>query len=324
MADNLAGTGRELDVSLPTILGEFKMLREASGILRNCATPYPLKPHSGTTVNIINYGKFQAYGLAEAVDMAQAQALADALTTVTPSEVGVQVLLPDTTVRRIADPGLESKVAQMMNDAYDAKEDGDGCDQLINFTPRLGSAGTCIGLGHLVAARSRLDIGNLQRRDYLGQRPQPAPMPWYCVLQPQHALIIAGKLIPLASEPSGAAGYGANGGAEAGDDIGPSFGQGSLSEDIWKNGPGAIGMIGKMSVKEDPYINVDSNDDASSACFSQEGLIWCEEIAPDIKPERDESRRIKELNLVGSYGWTVYLPDNNGVELLFDASLPTS
>ena len=47
-------------------------------------------------------------------------------------------------------------------------------------------------------------------------------------------------------------------------------------------------------------------------------------VAPSLGNEDDPSRRIKELNLVGSYGWTVYLPDNNGVELLFDATLPTS
>ena len=106
--------------------------------------------------------------------------------------------------------------------------------------------------------------------------------------------------------------------------LGPAFSGNQLGLDILRNGPGAIGMIGKMAVKEDPYINVDASDDASSACFSKEGLIWCEEEAPTLETEGDSSRRIKELNLVGSYGWTVYLPDNNGIEMLFDASMPTS
>ena len=97
-----------------------------------------------------------------------------------------------------------------------------------------------------------------------------------------------------------------------------------LQNQMLRGGPGDIGTLFQMQFKEDPYINVDASDDASSACFAQEGLIWCEELAPDLEPEMDASRRIKELNLVGSYEWTLYLPDNDGIEILADSSLPTS
>jgi hypothetical protein len=63
--------------------------------------------------HIINYGRVIGYDVADGADIVQNQTLRDDLSTYTPSEVAVQVLLPGSTMRRIADPDLEGRVAKM-------------------------------------------------------------------------------------------------------------------------------------------------------------------------------------------------------------------
>ncbi len=114
----LAGTNQALDTSLPTIYGAFMLLRDETGVMRSCASDYPLLPHQGATKNLINYGRVQAFGVADGVDITQAQTLADFLTTATPSEVAVQCILGGRTMRRIADPSLLSRTGEILNNAY--------------------------------------------------------------------------------------------------------------------------------------------------------------------------------------------------------------
>ena len=123
---NLAGTGEALDTSLPTIYSEFKMLRDETGVCRKVSTKVTLPPHSGRSKNILNYGRLEAFDLDDGVDMVQAQTLADTNTAFTPNEVGLQVVIPKTTLRRIADPDLLKRTGRMMANAYDLKEDADG------------------------------------------------------------------------------------------------------------------------------------------------------------------------------------------------------
>ncbi len=103
---NLAGTGEALDGSLNTIFSAFLMLRDETGTFRSTATRMDLKPHEGRSKNVNNYNRVVAVDLSDGVDMQQAQQLADTTTTYTPGEVGVQVLLPGSTMRRVADQKL--------------------------------------------------------------------------------------------------------------------------------------------------------------------------------------------------------------------------
>ena len=117
MPDNLAGTGQALDTSLNTIFSEFKLLRDETGVFRSIATRFDLKPHEGTSKNILNYNRVVAFNLDDGVDMQQAQQLADTNTVYTPGEVGVQVMLPGSTMRRVADPDLLKRTGRMLNNA---------------------------------------------------------------------------------------------------------------------------------------------------------------------------------------------------------------
>jgi hypothetical protein len=315
----LAGPNQALDSSLPTIYSEFKLLRDETGVMRKCSTRMDLKPHEGAAKNVNNYGRVIAQGVADGADIVNAQALADTTTSYTPGEVAVQVYLAGSTMRRVQDPQLMERTGRILANAYDLKEDSDGCAQLTSFTPIVGSAGTVISPGHLAAACGRLRIGNDRTN------PEPAPKPWHAVLHPLHGVVLTGRMVPFTDVPVGTNVYGANTGAHAGITVGPGR-SGNMSDNILRNGPEAEGMIGGAMVYYDANIAVDASDDASGAVFSKEGVIYVSEVEPKLDPDdSDKSMRgAVELNLWGSYVWGLYRAANYGVECLFDASLPTS
>ena len=317
----LAGSSQALSTSLPTIFSEFLLLRDATGVMRSCATSMQLRPHEGTTKNIINYGRVVAYNLTDGVDINQAQTLSDAKTSYTPAEVGVQVILGGRTVARVQDPDLLSRTGRILNNAYDLKEDQDGCTQLQSFTA-IGATGQVIGPGHLAAANGRLSVGNAFGA---GVNPEPAPDPWYAVIHPLTAVALAGRLVPYATTPAGGTAYGVAGGAHAGTSI--TVSPTEYPADIVRDGIAALGRVAGMTVKQDANIPLLSTGvDATGGAFSKEGLIYVSELEPQMDTDTSDKsmRGAAEINVWGSYVWGLYRPTVYGVGLTFDSSMPTS
>ncbi len=318
MPINLAGSGEALDGSLPTIFSEFKLLRDETGVMRSTATRMDLTPHEGASKNVNNYGRVIAFDVADGVDITQAQSLADTTTTYTPGEMAVQVIMAGSTMRRVQDPQLQERTGKMLNNAYDLKEDSDGASQLSSFVPIMGVGGDFIGPGMITGAAARLGIGNDTAN------PEPAPKPWFTVLHPLQAHELLARIVPFTDVPTGTLTHiPTTGGTN--DTVGPGAG-GSIGEDFMRRGIGSLGTYAGTTVKLDANLTVDSGSDASGATFSQEGLNFVSEVEPTFAPDTsDESMRgAVELNLWGSYVWGLYRSSNYGVELLFDASLPTS
>lgn len=318
---NQAGPGKALDNSLPTVFSAFKLLRQETGIMRSCATDMPLKPHEGTSKHVNNYGRVITYDLADAVDIVQAQDLEDTTTSYTPAEVGVQVILPGSTMRRIQDPSLLKRTGRMLSNSYDLKEDGDGCAQLVNFTPIVGAAAALASPGYCAAAMGILRVGNST------STPEPAPDPKFIVMHPNSAIVLEGRLVPYipTATTGGTSSYGAEGGAHAGTMVGEG-GAGPMGEDIIRRGIGAVGTIAGATLKLDANLTVDSSGDAHGAAFSKEGLIFVQEVAPRMDPDTSDKsmRGAVELNLWGSFVWGLYRSGAYGCEMYHDASLPSS
>lgn len=317
MPINLAGAGEALDGSLPTIFSEFLLLRQETGVMRSTATDMTLTPHEGASKNVNNYGRVTAFNIADGVDIVQAQSLADTTTTYTPGEVAVQVILAGSTMRRVQDPQLMERTGRMLNNAYDLKEDSDGTAQLPSFVPIMGASSDIIGPGMLTGAAARLGIGNDRTN------PEPAPTPWFTVLHPLQTHELLAR-ITFTDVPTGTTTHIPTTGA-TNDTVIPG-GPNAQSEAFLRDGIGSLGRFAGATVKTDANISVDSSDDASGATFSKEGLVYVSEVSPQLDPDTSDKsmRGAVELNLWGSYVWGLYRPDNYGVELLFDASLPTS
>ncbi len=318
MPINLAGPGEALDGSLPTIFSEFKLLRDETGVMRSTATTMKLNPHEGTTKNVNNYSRVIAYEVADGVDITQAQALADTTTSYTPGEVAVQVILAGSTMRRVQDPQLLERTGKMLNNAYDLKEDSDGAAQLSSFVPIMGAAADIIGPGMVTGAAARLGIGNDRTN------PEPAPGPWFTVLHPLQVHELLARIVPFTDVPLGTNVHVPTTGGT--NDTMMGGGTTSIGADFMRRGIGSLGTFAGTTVKTDANISVDTDDDASGAVFSQEGLNYVSEVEPQFDPDTSDKsmRGAVELNLWGSYVWGLYRSSNYGVEMLFDASLPTS
>jgi len=285
--------------------------------MRSCATTLTLKPHEGRSKNVNNYSRVVAFDLADGVDMQQAQQLADTTTTYTPGEVGVQVLLPGSTMRRVADPDLLKRTGRMLSAAYDLKEDQDGGLQLVNFTPIMGAASRSVGAGEYLGAVQRLQIGNNL------SNPEPPPKPWFLVDHPIKLGVLVAKLTPLTDVPTGTNVYVATNAATGGT-VAPG-GRPSTDEFI-KQGIGALGTFWGATVKADANLIPSNGTDSSGAVFSKEGLIYVSEVEPRSDPDTSDKslRGAVELNYWGSFVWGTYRPGAYGVEVLGLVTLPAA
>lgn len=315
MAGNLAGTGEDLDTSLNTIYSEFKLLRDAPGVCRKLATKMSLPAHSGRSKNVLNYDRFTADSLADGADITRAQNLADAVTTYSPSRVGLKVIIPLITLRRVADTALLRKVGTLMQNAYSLKEEQDGTAQFTSYTPIVGSAGTVLGIGHIAAAAARVDIGN--------NRANPEPFGQdrlVGILHPLQMHHIAMKTVPLTDVPVGTNVYT---GLAAGATVGP--GRSSLSDEIIRRGPKVLRDVAGVDIYRTPNIAVDSSDDGSGAVFDPESFIYIEEMAADLN-QKTPDYSIDSVEIVGQgyYTFGLWRPGAGGCEVLGDCTLPTA
>jgi hypothetical protein len=314
----LLGASTTLDESTNTVISEFRLTQEHIGVMRSLATAFPLKPHEGTSNRIVTFGRYTAYGLDDGVDITVAQDLSDATVTYTPSEVGLKVILPRTTKRRIADPNIEGKIGRLISNAYRLKEDKDGADQLTSFSSTtLGSAGTVLSIGHLLAGAARLKTGSKRRTSTTDV--EPAPGTHVGVFHSYSLSALAGKLIPLTDVPTGTNVYT---GVAAGATVGP--GRNSMGDDIIRNGVKAEGTYAGLHIYAEDNLLVDSSDDCTGAVFSKEALLFISEFEPEEWHEGDKSLRAVEIGTSGSYCFGLYKPDVFGIPCVFDATQPTA
>lgn len=315
---NLVGTGEQLDGSLNTIISKFMLLTQETPVVKPTATHMTLEAHKGRGVNVNNYDRALAYDLDDGVDITQAQQLGDTTTTYNPNEVGGQVILAGSAMRRSADPSLENRTAQMLANGYVLKEDQDGCSQFSSFTATLGAANTVCSPGHFAAASSLLRIGNTRAA------PEPAPKPWNAVIHPNTAMVVRGRILPFTDVPTGTSVYGAAGGAHGGVTLVGALSP--LQQRLLLNGPGSLGQLEGLIVREDANITIDGSDDGVNGFYASEGLVFVSEVAPRLDPDRSDKsmRGAVELNYWGSFTWGVYRAGQYGIAGTFDASNPSS
>ncbi|HEX9704465.1 MAG TPA: hypothetical protein VGA20_04410 [Gemmatimonadales bacterium] len=316
----LVGDGEALNESVNTIISQFKLLtQEEGGISRSTAMPLTLEPGRGPSYHLNNYNRLVGQNLDFGVDLAQAQQLADARTSYTPGEAGVQVILSGQALRQGADRQLMQRTARIMFNAWDIKEDSDGVAQFPSFTATLGGAGTVMSPGILEAAATILRIGNSLAN------PEPAEKPWYGQLHPGSATAVRGRVAGYATTPQGGTAYGVADGAHAGVAISNNPGVGRQGAALGA-GPGGLGEWAQVILKENANLSVDSSNDTVNAVYSREGFIHVEEVAARMDPDTSDKsmRGAVEMNLWGSYAWGLYRPANKGIAVTADASVPTS
>jgi hypothetical protein len=248
-----------------------------------------------------------AYALTEGVDMAQAQEITDSSMEVTPGEVGAQVVRTDLMSGQITKRANAPRLlGQILGNAVITKEDVDCLSLGDGFTVALGSAGSSLTSGYIMAAGSAIRAGGQAAAAIVAGTPEPAPDPIFGVFNDNMLHTVNKELsLGLATAVSGVQIPGTD-----------------YSVEVLKNA--AVRRIGGVNVFVDNNLGKDASDDAKGCVAAKQALRFVSyDGGPKMEPERDASGRWTEMNIVKVYG-TGEWKDAWGREMLFDAASATS
>ena len=270
-----------------TVIAEARRTQMHRTVMEPLVRTYRVSKGAGDRLEIPKFGTVTAGALVEGTDMTNPQTLTTTKLTITPGEVGAQIVVTDRALCT-AREDMSRAAGRVLGDAIAQKLDKDLLGLLDGFSTSLGGAGTNITMGHLRAAVSRLHGAA-----------QPAPKPHFAVLHPYQAHDLAADISPTGTYPV------------------PSGISQTVLENHW------VTRAFGVDVFQAGNLTVDANDDAKGGLFSKEAIVLVVFKDWAVERERDASLRAWELNVVADYGFGEY-EDSWGVELLFDAATPRS
>lgn len=274
-------------------------MQEKPGVMKGSIRNETLPENSGPSVNIPKYGQVTTYALTEGVDMQQAQQITDTLMTLTPTEFGAQVVLTDLMLMTVKDEFFRV-AGKILGESFDRQQDQTLCDDCDNYSVALGSAGTALTLGHVMAGHASIKY-NAPANGTAGRGGEPAPDPVFFVGTPSMLHTLAKNMV-------------GGMGATANTQVTPNT----------KYAGFELAQVPGLMIKSDINFNKDTSDDVKAGLFSKEANILVQlGGGPSVEKQRDASLRGWELNFVGRWARGEY-SDAWGREMLFDSALPTS
>ena len=286
-----------LSDTIQTVISEARYTEQIKEVISGVCWRITKPLHDGSTVNLPYWGTVTANNLSEGIDMVNPQAMEDTNVQFTPGEVGAQIVLTDKVARDNNEDVLRA-AGRILGEAMVAKREQDLAGQFTDATTDLGGSTTVATLGIIAAARATLAGNSLANGG-------PAPMPYGVIHHPYVLLDLVDVLTPTLP--------GSNSHIAVGSGI---------AEDTLVNY--TIGRVFGMPVLESANISIDSTPDAIGVVLSMGtggGLVLATANEWGISPERDESLRATELNVVGEYAVGEYLPGWM-VSLTNDATAP--
>jgi len=286
-----------LSDTIQTVISEARYTEQIKEVISGVCWRITKPLHDGSTVNLPYWGTVSANNLSEGIDMVNPQAMEDTNVQFTPGEVGAQIVLTDKVARDNNEDVLRA-AGRILGEAMVAKREQDLAGQFTDATTDLGGSTTVATLGIIAAARATLAGNSLANGG-------PAPMPYGVIHHPYVLLDLVDVLTPTAP--------GSNSHIAVGSGI---------AEDTLANY--TIGRVFGMPVMESANISITAAPDAIGVVLSMGtggGLVLATANEWAINPERDESLRATELNVVGEYAVGEYLPGWM-VSLTNDATAP--
>lgn len=274
--------------TIETVLESARYTAKHKAIMANLAWKIDRTANKNPQARVPIWGTVTAQALTEGVDMAAPQAMADTLVTVTPAEVGAQILLTDKVVRDNSEDVLRA-AGRILGDAMELKRDQDLIGQLDDGTNTLGG-GAAATLGQIAAAYAIL-------------AGVPAPKPYAAVLHPYVLLDLVDvftPIVPAANTTSGT--Y-----------------SGSVADEVLRNY--MVGKLFGVPIYEEGNIPTATCKGGMFSTGEGGALILATAKDWGVETERDASLRATELNIVAEYGVGEYLADFI-VELYHDATTP--
>ena len=296
-------TTTTLDDALPKMIAAARLTLRQTGVTRKRVDTVNLGEGQGLTYNEPQISTFSVIALTQGQDLSQAQTVSDTNVAISVTQAGGQVVIHDLAVKSLRDP-IMRRIGEGLANAYTYFIDNDLTSLFSGLNAGFGTAGSSFSSGWIQAGQARLQNAT-----------RPVSGETTVVLQSFHYRDIASDISSLS------AGNWANtAGTPA---VERSFGSSisGLTEEVWKNY--WVGRLGGADVLVDPTITIDASDDAYSAIFARDALIFVEYDEPETETDRDGSNRATEVNYVGTQGrgeregtWGFYF--------LADATAPTA
>jgi len=283
-------TTDDLQDSLPTIIGQSRLVRENEGEIMSTVDRQTLGKGMGLTWHEVSYAKINAQEVSEDTILDNPQKISDTDFPLTPTVVGIETLITDRVGATIVSHG-NSKLGALAQNAMTRKKNQDGLTAVDAFTTSLGSSGT-LTFGFIMAASVRIT----------GNTTEPGPMP----LHPQLHAFQSKDITDEFTSPVGT--YNIT--------TGPTM-------DAFKNG--FRGMVGNVSIHENNEISIVSNV-AKGGVYSRMSLVLVQGRSPRAVAVRREDIG-GGATIMYHYDEYIYgerSSGNWGFEIQTDATTPTS
>ena len=279
--------------SLPQWIMAARQVREYAGVVPQLVDKQTLGEGLGDTWHEVSFAQLSAQSITETTVLTNYQQVSDTDLSITPTVIGIAVLITDKVSKRIAKVAY-SKIGSLAQNAIERKKDEDGIATFDGATTSLAGAGVTLTTGHIFAGTSRIR----------GNATEPGPDPLRCVLHPYQIKDLQDELV------SGVGTYPIPEGATS-----------SVFQTGFKL------RIDNTEIYPDGNISINSTtDDAKGGLFSQMGIILVQGRAPRAVTERKEEIG-GGASVVYHYDEYAYGERSAGnwlYEIYSDAALPTS
>ena len=153
MASGTTYTGALTD-SLNTMVAAARIVREFEGVVPQLVDKQTLDEGTGLTWNEVSLASLSAQSVAETTELDNPQQVADTNFPITPTIIGVHVVITDRVKRRLAAKAY-AKIGSLAQNAIQRKKDEDGIVVFDGGTSLSGTTTTLVS-GVIAAAAVRI------------------------------------------------------------------------------------------------------------------------------------------------------------------------
>jgi hypothetical protein len=299
--------------SLPSeFIAEIKLVDRYSPVMRGLVRNEDLPEHEGSTWKLNELTRSTIVALSEGEDLATAEQVTDTGMTIVPTRYGGQIVHTKESAAKFSRRGDLARLAgEILREDMLRKEDVDLLTQLDSFSVALGSAGTALTIGHIMAAGAAIRGGG-QASGAITSGTQNAPSS-----SEINGVFTSAQLHPVTKNLAiGRQVLTTSGASQEGPQPGEAANR-ALRE-------AHVGRLGGVNVYVDDNLGKDASDDAKGGVWAKPAIIQVHFMGGvRIVPDEDKSRETREINVFMNKGIGEY-KDAWGREMLFDAAAPTS
>lgn len=305
----------QLDDAIRTFIAEAAELSEHKGVMKNLFDTRTLPQKQGRTWNEPWFTPISAAALTDGLEFDSPTQITDSKITITPGEVGVQVMWTNRADMTITE-NFASIAANMCTDALERKRDQDLLGLLDGFSTSLGGATTTFTAGLVSAAVALLQGGRAgSTRTGALTTGDPAPTPYYTVVHPYHGHDLLMQLGGLSGAPTQV-----TTGAMVGNYAGATLTSDNMA--ALRNAGKSLGNLRGSEIFVDGNFTITSNS-IKAGCFSKMACVHVSfQGVQTYRVRSNDGRAVRHTTWI-DYGYGERA-DNYGIELYLDTTAPAT